>query len=138
MDILRSAGRTNAMVNRVGRAAVSVGKGVEFAGKVVSGLSSFSGGNEMGTGIIKAGEGKFVEAMADFFSGSTKVAVTLLTVGSGFVVGMAGGAAIGGVGLAADTVRAVQEGRETPVESAVQWHSEWMANTINWVRGDKK
>jgi RHS repeat-associated protein len=141
LDILRSAGRTNAMVNRLGKAAVPVGKGMEFVGKGLKGLSVLSAGAgvvEVGTGATKIMEGKVVEGVTDIISGATKVGVTVATAGGGLLVAGAGSAAIGGVGLAVETVRAVQEGRETPYDSAVQWHSEWMANTINWVRGDKK
>jgi hypothetical protein len=143
MKIIESAGKTNKVVNAMGKAAETGGAVLEVGGKVVAVAGAAAAGVQIGTGIQDVVDGKTATGATEIVSGATSLgldvaataAVQVGTAGA-MTAGSVAAAAGGSVLLATETVHAAIEGEETPLEVADKFYGTHFSDIAGWVKGD--
>ncbi len=142
-QIIEGAGKTNKLVNALGKTAEIGGAALELGGKAAAVAGVGAAGFQIGTGVDNIIEGKTAEGVTDIVSGGTTLSLDLAataaveagTVGAG-AVALAGLAVGGSVALATETVHAAIEGKETPLEVADKFYGTHFSDIKGWVSGD--
>jgi RHS repeat-associated protein len=149
MQIIESAGKTNKIINALGKVARVGGKALEVGGKALSVTGSAASGYKVGTGLNQIAEGKKALGAVNVGEGTANLGLsigTALAVKSGAVVAEAGIAAAGvallagaaaatSIVIAAETARAAVKGEETPIDIADKFYGTHFGDIYGWVTG---
>jgi hypothetical protein len=131
------------------RALRTAGKVAKAGGEALGVGAAFVGGYEVGKGIDKMAHGQKAQGAVDVGEGAANLGLTIGTavaVKSGHLVAeggiaaggltvLAGVAAVGSVGLAAETVRAAIRGEDTPIDVADEFYGTHFGDLHGWITG---